>query len=188
MTRFYSPHYTGETPATTVAGVAPAIGHKAGPGLRHGGLKHSFAMIDLSTATLADEDEFRMFTMKSSDRLGQLFITTPAAWAATTLTLDVGIWSVGNNHDGAELDADLWINGLDGTATLARTDHWNQSTTMVDDTNRWKPLWEQLALGAGTDTVDPIKDYDIVIHVDALATLTVSAKLILEAYYVAGGE
>lgn len=185
MTRFYSPHYTNEVPSTTLAAIAPADPSIKAGGLKHMAVRRSWAVIDLALATLTDEDEFRMFTMKSSDRLGQLFITTPAAWAATTLTLDVGLWTSNDTHDGVELDADLYINGLDGTATLARTDHILQSTTLGDE-DRWKPLWEQLALGAGTDTVDPVVDYDVVIHVDALTTVTVADKILLEAVYLPG--
>ena len=176
MPNYYSPHFTVDTPTATVGTSADVPRIKAAPGLRHAGVKHSHALIDISGTDLATTEVLRMFTMKSSDRLLELYLTNTHTGSA--LTFDVGLYDVGNNHDGAVVDANLLATITDGTAAT-RTALF---ADILGDTDRGKALWELLGLSA-----DPIKDYDVCLTAVTVTTVTEGISL-LEAVYKAGGE
>ena len=187
MTVFYSPHFTDETPTTTTLAVAaadPAI--KSAPGTAHATMKKTHTLINLAGATLADEDDIRMFPMKSGDRLYELFISVPAAWDFTTLTAQIGLWEAGEVHNGVVIDDDLFNTSFDLTATTARVDQFDGN--VLEDEDRGKRLWEMANEGDGTYTVDPFEVWDIVITISALtAGNAVSAEILLEAFYTSAG-
>ena len=56
---------------------------------------------------------------------------------------------------------------------------------MLDDWDRGLTLWEMLAIGAGSDTVDPMKEYYIAYTVTAALTIAACTQQ-LEAYYNSG--
>ena len=99
--------------------------------------------------------------------------------------LNLGLYLAGENHDGAVQDVDLFCSALDiSTAAIDRTDALVEAATLAG-TDRGKTVWEQLAVGAGTDTVDPEVWYDVV-GVPSTSCATADTTIVLEAYYTAG--
>lgn len=176
----YSPHFTITAP-NLVASVVDDPAIKVAPGLRHATMRHTHALIELAAATLTDEDEIRFLTMKSSDRLLELRASLPAAWAATTLTAEVGIYLAGENHAGAVVDVDLFDATFEMDDTHARADVFINAALL--DEQRGLPLWGLLGLSA-----DPNVLYDIVWTISVLDTVTAQSNMLVEAIYKSGGN
>jgi len=175
MPNYYSPHFTVDTPTALVGTSADSPRIKVTPGLRHGGVKHTHALIDISGTLLATTQVLRMFTMKSSDRILEMYLTNTHTG---TLTFDVGIYLAGPTHDGAVEDANLFATITDGTAAT-RTALF---ADILSDLDRGKAIWE-----LNGDTVDPIVDYDVCLTAVTVTTVTEGSSL-LEVEYKAGGE
>jgi len=188
MARFYSDHMNSNaTPGVSaLAGTAAFDSQRRSPpGLGHSRVYSQIARMTVGTAAIGDE--LRFITLRSGDRLGHLYVSS--AGTSTALLVDIGLYLHGagiNAGVGAVIDADLFATAVDVNAGLARTDEFTEATTL-DDENRWTTLWEQAAVGAGTDTVDPQLDYDIVLTPTAALT-TVVEEIVVEAVYKSSGS
>lgn len=185
MSTFYSDHYTVGTPNDAVTpnvGLAPDDPRiKVTPGHKHAAIRYSRASILMtSLANPAGTDFIRMMSLKSSDRILDLF----ALGVGNTSTAgNVGVYLAGDDNAGAVVDADLFASAFLFT-TVTRTDIFAESAVLADE-DRGKQLWELALIGAGTDTEDPHVMYDIGIDLTAAGT---EDTIILECYYVAGGN
>lgn len=159
----------------------PAVTKINSPGSSHGRVRYKRASV---TAMPLTTDTVRMMTMRSGDRLRSLTLSTDAN--STAGAVNVGLYLRGGpSHGGAVVDADLFASAVDTTtAALDQTDVLVEAATIVG-TDRGKTLWEMAALGDGTDTSDPVVEYDIVITPSTSLTVADSI-LVLEAEYVAG--
>jgi hypothetical protein len=181
MADFYSDHYTATAASTSVDD--PRI--KTAPGIAHAKIHYKRGSVTTSTATAAG-DALRFFPMKSSDRLLQLMLSHTAD-ASTSASGDVGLYAT---DGGAALDIDLFGDVLvspmdDITAAIVRQDLIVDGALTNEDVG--KMLWEQLAVGAGTDTTDPHLVYDVVLTIAAEVGI-VATEYILEAYYTSAGS
>lgn len=184
MTTFYSPHFTDETPSTTVLGVTAKPRVKAPSGTKRARMYYTSARIDLSAATIAQDDLVRMFSLKSGDRIVELFVSNDAAWAATALQIDIGLYKSGNDHDGAIILGDCFVDGLAFSGTLARTNAFFQATDILPDSAGME-LWELVnVVSASTYATDPQEDWDLVVKFSSVNTLTASGVINLECQYV----
>lgn len=186
MATFYSNHYTAGTPNDVVTpnvGLAPDNPRvKVTSGWKHATTRYSRAEILMtSLANPAATDFVRMMSLKSSDRLIQLFVL---GVGNTTTAGNIGLYRAGDNHDGTVLDADLFASALLLT-TVTRADIFKQATTLADE-DRGKQLWQLVNIGVpSTFTTDPNLTFDIGIDLTAVAT---EDTIVMEAYYTAGGN
>ncbi len=187
MARHFSEHYAADsTSAVAVATAALDPVKKAKPGIAHVNVKRKVVHLDFSQSTIAAAEEVRCFTLKSGDRPFQMRWSTDSTWAGSALTADIGLYTPGGAHDGAVLDIDLFASATDILATIARADVLTEAGT-IEDHHRQIPLWEMLALGAGSDTTDPFLEYDVVITFKTVTTMTVQDRIFLEMDYVPAG-
>lgn len=164
------------------AGTGNALVHPpkvVSAGIKHGRIRYNRAMI---TGLCLSAEVLRFFSMKSSDRLLEIMISSNGGSDAGAI--DIGIYLSGNDHDGAVVDADLFASAQATSTAIARTDAFNESAILQHE-DRGKHLWELAAVGDGSDTVDPQVSYDICGVVTTEFTTTASI-LVLEAYYTSG--
>ena len=126
-------------------------------------------------------DVVRMFSLPSSARIFNLRYNS--AGTSTTYAADVGLYLSGANHDGAVVDVDLF----DAAAALAtaQSDIDCFVLGVLTDQDRGRPLWHLAGIGGGTDTVDPVTNYDICLT--STATLvTVIEEVVMVCEYTSG--
>ncbi len=153
----------------------------------HGSVSGNSLLIKRAEITVLDSaaaDVLWMFTMKSGDRLYKLEHQTDGGFSASS-SAELGLYTYAKTHDGAVLDVDLFGAGQDVTSAL------DVATEVFDDgalggEDRGKELWELLAVGAGSDTVDPVVEYDFCLTLNGEDDAT-SSTYVLTAYYTAGG-
>jgi hypothetical protein len=146
------------------------------------------ARIKRATITVTDTalgDVLWMFTMKSSDRLYALRVYTDGGFSASN-SCELGLYTYNSTHNGAVLDVDLFGAALDLTSAVdAESTAETFAAGALGGEDRGKQLWELLAVGAGSDTVDPLVNYDVCMTLSADDDATAST-LALVAEYTAG--
>lgn len=184
MANYFSDHYAAITSPVAEAIDDPKI--KAAPGISHSKLRYKRGTITVPAA-VTDDEQCRFFPLKSSDRLLNLYLSTPSL-TGTTMTADIGIYDT--EDDGNALaDLDLFIEAAtspvdDLSVAIARVDVLPLGLTLeVEDIG--KPLWELANEGALTLTEDPLKQWDIVLTMNTETAITAGAEIVLEAIYVA---
>lgn len=170
MASYFSDHYAALTANTTLLPNQVNSVAKKGSRVRYIRSELEF------TGAFAINEVARMFDLKSSDRLIQLFLTTDDL--GTVGSLNIGLYLSGSAHDGAVVDLDCFATAVLVTSAVARTDVLLESTTFAIET-RGKELFRYAAL-----TVDPVVQYDIAIV--ANAATDAAGTVVLEALYLAG--
>jgi len=134
---------------------------------------------------MTTNDVIRMGTIPSGDRIGDIRLSSTAL-TATAPIVDVGLYLAGTNHDGAVVDADLFVDDLTLSAQ-DQTDAFTEATTLIG-ADRWKFAWELAAIGAGSDTTDPRVEYDLCILVTntSSAQATADGQVVIEVDYISG--
>jgi len=174
MTAYYSDNIAVSTANTTlVPGFRPTVG-----------IKHARTRTDTAriSALLLTTDVARMITVQSGSRLIKLELTSNGGSDAGAI--DIGLYLTGSAHDGAVVDVDLFASAQTISTAIDLTDVFNESA-VLDSTDRGKTMWELAAVGAGTDTIDPLVQYDITI-VPTTSFTTTASILTLIATYAAG--
>jgi hypothetical protein len=178
MATYYSDHFSTSAGATSVE-----RNHRAVVAISHGRLRYKRAKL---LFTPAADDIIRFFSMRSSDRLIELWLSSDDMGGAHTT--HVGLYKAGANHDGAVIDADLFATSVDtGTAAIARTDVLNEAGNFTLPIGRGSALWELADAGAGTYTEDPQETWDVTATIATSAT-PAATDIVLEAYYTAGND
>ena len=110
--------------------------------------------------------------------MNQLLLTSNDS--GSTGDIDVGIYKTGSNHDGVEVNADLFATAQDiNAAARFQLDIINEADT-VSYLHRGQPLWQQAGLSA-----DPMEDWDIVVtYVEA--STDAAHEMYLEFFYTSG--
>ena len=177
MATFFSDHYTadGDNLLALVAGYRPSTG------ISHGRMRVKTAYFRIETATATNADIIRIAPFKSGDRVHRIIYSNDGA--ATAGDMDIGLYAAGRNHDGAVIDDNLFADALDITSAILQVDEFKQSTTL-DDYDRGKPLWALAAIGGGSDTVDPVLDYDLTASVPTKPDADTETRV--EVWYTAG--
>ncbi len=179
MANWYSDHFgTDGSADSTIADPRKIVSS----GVNSGRLRVKRAEITVLDSAAADV--LWMFTMKSSDRLYKLEHQTDGGFSASSSS-ELGLYTYNANHNGAVLDVDLYGASLDLTSALdVQTEVLDLGALGGED--RGKTLWEQLAVGAGSDTVDPDVQYDFCMTLNGEDDAT-SSTYVLVAYYTSGG-
>lgn len=187
MADFYSDHYSNDQ-GVTGHFVTLLTAHKnVAVGKSHSRVRRKACYISVPNAQdLADNDVIRLMDFKSSDRLTEIYASMDANWGATT-TFNIGLYLKGADNAGAVVDEDLFAGQIDWSGTIARVDYFNGANGSLDEWDRGKELWELAAIGAATDTVDPLTTYTLALtcsqDISAAAALV---EMLIEVYYVAG--
>lgn len=162
--------------------------HAAPPGLLGAPLKVRSGVIDFTAAgagDYADADVLAMIPVSSSDRLWGLWVGTDGAFnAATTLTIDVGLYGTGDDGRsvGTVIDDDVFESALSIDAALdTRTDVFEGTATLEGD-DRGSYLWEIAAAGAGSYTEDPREDWIITVTLNVAGAVSAGGVLVCEAH------
>jgi len=190
MGNIFSNHFT--TSGTVEAGVgalAEVIARDATPFFipnwrKHSRVRRSHARIGLGSACTAS-DEARMLTLKSSDRLYSLLLSSNAG--ATASDADLGWYITGDANDGA-LASTNSVDAFSSTAEATDTAHARVEVFAGGDygfENMGLQVWELINLSdAATYTEDPQIDFDLTFTITTAATVATSI-IDLEAFYVA---
>lgn len=177
---FFSDHF-GTGVATSLAGeIAYDSQKRISAGLGHARLRRKRASITVGTAAGIGEG-LRMMQFKSGDRIYNCVLT---ATGGTAGAADIGVYKSGFAHDGVVIDADLFGSAVTIAGGVARVDQFTESAILAN-IDRGKPLWTLADIGAGTYTVDPMEDWDIVLTITTAITVSL-ITLNLEVEYTAG--
>jgi hypothetical protein len=187
MADYFSNHFANQADATRETNAAVSVtaietDYRIPAGRSHGRLRTKIAHAQLQMLN-SSADTLRMMTFKSNDRLFQLFITSDDV--GTTGDIDIGLALAGNRHDGAVVDDDLFsTTALDvNAAALDRVDQFDNGA--LANIHRGFMMWELLAIGGGTDVVDPHVQYDLILTCTEDFTEALS-DIVFEAVYTAG--
>ncbi len=186
MADFYSDHYSadqGQTGHFTT--LLTAQQRTLVVGKKHARLRRTACYISVPNAQdLADNDVIRFFDMKSGDRPIQLFASMDANWGATA-SFNLGLYLKGTNDDGAVIDEDLFASAVDWSGTIARTEYLVESS-VLDEWDRGKTLWELADIGDGTYTTDPFQTWTVASTFASNPSATDAlVEMLVEMIYVA---
>ena len=187
MADFYSDHYSNDQ-GVTGHFLTLLTAHKSvSVGKSHSRVRRKACYISVpSGQDMADNDVIRLMDFKSSDRLTEIYASMDANWGSTA-DFNIGLYLKGADNAGAVVDEDLFAGQIDWAGTIARVDYFNGANGSLDEWDRGKPLWELAAIGAGSDTVDPMVTYTLATtnssNNNAAAALV---EMLIEVYYVAG--
>lgn len=176
MAVYFSDHFSSDG----VARESVDMQKRAPAGVGHSRLRYKRAFVTIPVDAVSTE-VIRFMSMKSGDRIMDMKLSNPGDCG--TATMNLGLYESGLEHDGAVLDADLFMSAEDLATANDRIDAFDEAATL-DNQDRGKPLWELLAAGAGSDTVDPMEDWDIC-GVLAANMATAAEEVLLEVWYTA---
>lgn len=188
MADLLSEHYA----AVVTAGTSPAAVddplQKLAAGQSHSKLHYKRGSVFVVGATAAG-DVLRFFSLKSSDRIIEL-VMSHTVDASTTVTANLGLYDSVIEDGGAVIDLDLFHDVGDApmadiTVAMARVNVFASAASVLEVEDRGKQLWELALEGAGTDTTDPVKTWDIGMAILA-ETGIVASEYILECIYAGG--
>lgn len=177
MSNWYSDLLT-ETGISQIA--LPSTPKINAAGVSHGRIRYKRC---LWTGLALTTEEVRLMTLKSGDRLLQLFMSTVAGTLPTAGDWDLGLYATGSNHDGAEEDHDIFGAANDATSAQARVDIFTAGA--LTDRDRGRTLWEIASVGLASYTEDPLKEMDIVGTIDTSFTI-LALTCVVEAIYTSG--
>jgi hypothetical protein len=170
-TNYFSDLYAGLATPSTVD-----MQKRASAGVSHGRLRYAVVRFDPGEVVTVDSN-VRLKQFKSGDRIHSILISSVDS--GTTGLLDVGVHKSGANHDGADVDFDLFATDLDiKAAALSQVDIFDEAA--LDDHDRGKTLWE-----CNGDSVDPMEDWDLSC-IFSEATTDVTFEMTIEIFYTAG--
>lgn len=170
MATWFSDHYSDGDGENAL----PATPVRPGAGIGHARLRYKRASITVP-ATVALNDVFRMMTFRSGDRVKDIRVHSDDGFTAGA-TLDLGLHLTGTNHDGAVVDADLFVDGADLGTGFDDASGWEGSLVGAD---RGKPLWE-----VAGESANPKVDYDMTVTFAGDATT--GGTVAIEVEYTAG--
>lgn len=190
-TNYFSSWYSSGAAGTDPGDAQTVLAdpHRAIPaGVLHARSRLNICFADLDAVTLAEADTVRFCTMKSSDRIVSIRVSTDGVFTDTT-DMDLGIYDVGDDeaHDGALVDKDLFGASFDlGGSGAAPTDVLTNGIIGFTDPGRMQ-LFQMAELGsysAPDAAVDPLISWDIVGTIDTVSTAEGEILVIVE--YTAG--
>lgn len=186
---YFSEHYGPESDATTAPPTSLPTIVGLSPTSKGGApVKRFVSHLDFTVAAdLAIDDQIRLFTLQSGDRISSLRLSTGGTWTASALFVHMGIYLPGDLHDGEVVDSDLWAtsNNLDLSSAQSRTDLWQLGNILAIDRSR--ALWQQLTIGASSFTSDPFLDLDLTLTVTSPTSITAQGSLMVELEYTPAG-
>lgn len=132
-------------------------------------LREQVATVEVAAAD-DDTSVYRLFRVRSSDRISEVLIANDAITGGTSF--DIGVHDTAENG-GAVVDADEFASAVDLSSAGGYTDRTNEAVA-TDIAKVEMPLWERLGL-----TADPNKEYDITLTANTVGTAagTISGKL-----------
>lgn len=145
-----------------------------------GRLRESQALFTITSGNSVGST-YRLFRIKSSDRVSLIRLYTPDI--GTAGTLDIGLYDINSVNSGAVVDADFFA-----SAVVTNAGALNGSDVTFEAAaaggliaNAEKTVWECLGL-----TADPFKEYDVTLTL-ATADADGTGTGLLRMQYVAGG-
>lgn len=136
--------------------------------------------IEADTDT-ANDDELRMIRNVPSGAVLR-DMTIEIGSAPTVGTIDIGLYQVGDDHDGAVVHVDLFEDGAVVTSGLAEASAFTGNTLTALD--RGKALWELVNVDGGTYAEDPKELWDIVITTVAGIATATDVEIVMVAEFI----
>ena len=153
--------------AITNATASPSVPNSAN--IQNGNLRESQA---LAVITSSDSigSTFRLFRLRSSDRVSRILVYSPDI--GTTTAGDLGLYDKNDVNAGAVVDVDFFASALSlNSGALNGVDITFESGAAGGlITNAEKRVWEALGLSA-----DPFKEYDVTLTLTGAADATGTA-------------
>jgi hypothetical protein len=158
---------------------------RASAGFSHARVRRTHARVGLGTVA-GVSDQVRMLTLKSSDRLYSLLLSSDGG--STAGDADLGFYKTGDAHDGAlpsTNSVDCFSSTAVATDTAAnRVEHFVLGD--FDEENMGLQVWELINISDGaTYTSDPGGTFDITFTMTVASTVALNIVQ-LEAFYTAG--
>jgi len=152
---------------------------RAAVGAAHGRNRYARAEV-LTTATITTDtaaSQIRLKQFKSGDMIHKITVHNTADGGSGAINM--GPWKSGSAHDGAVVDANLFLaaQAVSGASAAGGIEGFTDGA--LDDFDRGKALWEL----AGQSS-DPMEDWDIVIT--ASATVATAQNYVVEFEYTSG--
>jgi len=142
MATYYSDHF-GTLDATDTVGLSsPEAGYKVDPGAGHGRKRYKRMQANVPDQMAAD-DKIILGQFRTSDRIIDVTHTADDL-SVGAATMDLGFFYSGANHDGAELDRDVFEDGLSVAAAVTRTSVFEGAS--LGDLDYGKYVWELCGL------------------------------------------
>ena len=157
---------------------------RAPAGVSHGRKRYARAEV-LTTATLTTDtaaSQIRVKQFKSGDRIHKITVHNTADGGSGAVNM--GLWKSGTAHDGAVVDADIFLAAQSVSGASAAGGIEGFTDGALDDFDRGKTLWELATVGAASYTSDPMEDWDVVIT--ATATVATAQNYVVEFEYTSG--
>ena len=196
MARYFSNHFAPRSSATIAPATSVAnVRIKMESGINRVPVTAARASLDFSAVALADMqigDQWRLATLKSSDRLWEIHgwwdNAGSAPWTGTIVNFETGLFTTGINHEGIVVDSNMF-----GTAAtlLVAGQRQNLMTTanVVDEGMRGLQVWEIINdSGIQTITKDPQVEYDLVASLTAVTGLSAVGQIVIEAVFSPAGK
>lgn len=176
MATYYGDHFAEQNATDTIGSSSPTAGHRVSAGAGHGRIrfKRMFANVP---DQMAANDKIILGSFRSSDRIIEVLVTHDDLSSGAS-TYDLGIWKTGTSHDGAAVDADVFEDGGDAAAAVARTDLFGGAS--LGNLDRGKTLHALCGV-----TEDPIEQYDLVFELKT-GPADLGGSLLVEVQYTAG--
>ena len=169
MATQWSDHFATSQPGLALASPQPKV--PWGVNNRH--YKRASIIVDLAPDDFGIGDVARLVTVKSTDRISAMFLSSNGATAGAA---DIGLYAVGAAHDGAVADVNRFTAAKAFSGTVDRDECFSDATSNLVGTDRGKMVWELLGLSADSGV-----EYDIALTCTTAITVA-DANLVLELY------
>lgn len=138
-----------------------------------------FYRAEATVSDMAAADDIRLMTLKRTDRLWALYLQTDGGFDVSN-SVELGIWTPGDAHDGAMIDVDLFGAAHDLTSALdVLTEVFTSGAAGGED--RGKQLWEIAATGAPSYTEEADAPLEFDIAIDGVGNDTTAGTVVLIA-------
>lgn len=144
MSTYFSNHYGTLDADDTIGLDSPEAGFFVDPGAGHGRVRYKRMLANVPDQ-MAANDKIILGQFRTSDRIIDVRHVADDL-SAGAATFDLGFFYSGTNHDGAELDRDVFEDGASAAAAIARTSVFEGAS--LGDLDYGKYIWELCGLSA----------------------------------------
>lgn len=196
MANYYSNHFAPRSsasvpPPTSVANVRI----KMETGINRVPLVGSRATLDFSgvaLASIAIGDQWRLLTLKSSDRIWEISGWWDAGgalpWTGTLVNFELGLYAPGANHDGVLVDTNNYATAANLLVDAVRLNLMTSAGT-TDEDMRGLQIWETLnEAGVTSYPRDPQLEYDLTATVTNTTGLSAAGRVVIETIFSPAGK
>jgi hypothetical protein len=186
MTTWYSPQFTNEAITSTTTGTTFNPRHRLTAGHQRARMYHTQSRINLTGLPSGEPqagDILRMFSLSSSDRIVDMFLSWSGAAAGGALTVNLGLYNGDIDHAGGEIDKNMFVAARSITASTVRVNAFTQAS-ILNQTDYGRELWELANVADASYDKDPQELWDVCIEFNAAVSVTAGGVGLVECRYL----